>query len=129
MKRLAIVAALALALPGCAALPAISAASTIASSIGTVGGKVVATGTQAFVVAEYAYNGAATAANEAGKACIEAPSLPCPISAADAGRIREINRAATKLLIDGKAARDDAAKAVAARDLQALVVEIDQLRN
>lgn len=129
MRRLAILAAASLSLSACAALPAISAASSIASGIGSAGDKVVLEGTRAFLLGEYAYNAAATTVNEVGKACLEAPSLPCPISASDAGKVRELNAKATQLLIDGKAARDDTARAVAGRDLLAIAAALDDLRR
>lgn len=128
-RALILLAPCALALSSCAALPAISAASSLIPTITAAGDKVVLEGTRAFTLAEYAYNSAATAVNETGKACLKAPSLPCPISATDAGRIRELNAQATQLLIYGKAARDDAARAVAARDLFAVASTLDDLRS
>jgi hypothetical protein len=129
MKKIVLIAWASLALSGCAALPAISAASSIASGFGSTGDKVVLEGTRAFVVGEHAYNGAATLANEVGKACLEAPSVPCPISASDAGRIRTLNATATELLVRGKATRDETARAVAGRDLLAIAATLDELRR
>lgn len=129
MRALVLIAAASVSLSACAALPAISTASSIISGIGSAGDKVVVRGTQALLVGEYAYNAAATAVNETGKACLKAPSLPCPISANDAGKVRELNAQATAVLVKGKAARDDAARAIAGRDLMAIVAQLDAIRH
>lgn len=129
MRKLALIVAAGLAASACAALPAISAASSIVSGISSAGDTVVVKGTQALIVAEYAYNSAATAANATAKACLEVPSLPCPITPARATQLRALNSKATAILVEGKDARDDASKAIAARDLMAIVATIDSLRK
>lgn len=79
--------------------------------------KVVLEGTRAFTLAEIAYNGAATSANEVAKACIALPSLPCPITPSLAGQLRVINTKATRALQIGYQAQGSAERAAQAENL------------
>lgn len=79
MKKLLIIGA-AFALPGCAALPAISAIGSLTQAVTAGSDKVLVPATQALIVAHNAYQGAAALATSAITACTITPSVPGCVS-------------------------------------------------
>ena len=125
MRKIAlIIAALALPVSACNGLGAITG---IAAPIVASQEKVVLQGTKGLMLAELAYNSAASTANEVAKACLANPSLPCPISAETAGKVRKLNAQAIAALEAGKSASDEVAKAKAAATVFSLVDQIKSL--
>jgi len=100
--------------------------SPVMSSCATVGlgdaqEQVVLGGTKALITAEYAYNSVGSlvlALLRSGK-----------IKGSDATKVRELNRKATKLLIDAKAAKTEAEKAGIARDLTSIITDLDAVKT
>lgn len=111
MKKILLAVALATSTAACIPTPT--------SDVESVSNHVVLRGTQALIVAEYAYNSAGTIALELLRSGV--------IRGENATRVGELNRIATNALIVGKQARTDAEKAKAAADVLAAVTSLRQL--
>ena len=119
MKRMMILCA-SLALSACG-VGAVSTIPTVIDAISSKGDTVVVRGTQALIVAEYAYNAA-------GNAIL--PLLQNgTIRGANATRVRELNRRVTALLIQAKEVQSEGDKAAIAAEILRAVAELNLFKG
>lgn len=103
----------------CASLTTTACVPVGGGGIASAGDTVVLEGTRALTVAEYAYNGAATAALDATRRG--------QITGERATQLRALNKRATALLAAGYAAQTAAARVAAANGLLDVVSQIGAL--